>query len=53
MNVKELRTFSHYQILTKIGYPDNSRILENRLILEFFFIHCTTVKVSQDDQIPM
>ena len=51
MNGKELRSFSHYQILTKIAYPDLSRKLENWLILEFFFIHCKTVKVSQKDQI--
>ena len=53
MNGKELRTFSHFQILTKIAYPDLSRKLENWLFLEFFFIHCKTVKVSQNDQIQM
>ena len=47
----ELRNFSHFQILTKIAYPDLSRKLENWLFLEFFFIHCKTVKVSQNDQI--
>ena len=51
MNGKELRSFSHFQILTKIAYPDLGRKLENGLILGFFFIHCKTVKVSQDDQI--
>ena len=53
MNGKELRSFSHFQILTKIAYPDLSRKLENWLFLEFFFIHCKTVKVSQNDQIQM
>ena len=33
MNGKELRSLSHYQILTKIAYPDLSRELENCLIL--------------------
>ena len=49
----ELRSFSHFQILTKIAYSDLSRKLENWLFLEFFFIHCKTVKVSQNDQIQM
>ena len=53
MNGTELRSFNHFQILTKIAYPDLSRKLENRLFLEFFFIHCKTVKVSQNDQIHM
>ena len=53
MNGTELRSFSHFQILTKIAYPDLSRNLENWLFLEFFFIHCKTVKVSQNDQIQM
>ena len=53
MNGTELRSFSHFQILTKIGYPDLSRKLENWLFLEFFFIHCKTVKVSRNDQIQM
>ena len=53
MNGTELRSFSHFQILTKIAYPDLSRKLENLLFLEFFFIHCKTVKVSQNDQIQM
>ena len=51
MNGIELRSFSHFQIFTKIDYADLSRKLENGLILEFFFIHCKTVKVSQNDQI--
>ena len=29
MNGTELRSFSHFQILTKIAYPDLSRNLEN------------------------
>ena len=53
MNGKELRSFSKFQILTKSGYSDLSRNLENWLIYKFVFIHCKTVKVSQDDQIPM
>ena len=54
MNLKEIRSFSHYQILTKIVYPDLSRKLENKsLNLEVLFIHCKTVKVSQNDQIRM
>ena len=53
MNGTELRSFSHFQILTKIVYPDLSRKLENWLFLEFLFIHCKTVKVSQNDQIEM
>ena len=53
MNGTELRSFSHFQILTEIAYPDLSRKLENWLFLEFFFIHCKTVKVSQNDQIQM
>ena len=53
MNGTELRSFSHFQILTKIGYPDLSRNLEIDKILKFVFIHCKTVKISQDDQIQM
>ena len=51
MNGTELRSFSHFQILTWIGYSDLSRNLENWLILMFAFIPCETVKVSEDDQI--
>ena len=51
MNGTELRSFTNFQICTKIAYL--SRKLENGLILEFFFIHCKTVKVSQNDQIRM
>ena len=53
MNGTELRSFSHFQILSKIAYPDLSRKLQNWLFLEFYFIHCKTVKVSQNDQILM
>ena len=53
MNGTELRSFSHYQILAWIAYSDLSRNFENWLILKFVFIHCKTVKVSQDDQIQM
>ena len=51
MNGTELRSFSHFQILTKIAYRDLNRKLENWLFLGFFFIHCKIVKVSQNDQI--
>ena len=51
MNGTELRSFSHFQILTRIGYSDLRRNLENWLILMFAFIPCETVKVSEDDQI--
>ena len=53
MNGTELRSFSHFQILTKIAYPDLSRKFENLLMLEFFLIHYNTVKVSQNDQFRM
>ena len=53
MNGKELRSFTHCQILTKIAYPGLSRKHENWQILEFFFIHLRAVKVSQNDQIQM
>ena len=53
MNGKELRSLSHLKIFTKIAYPDLSTNLENQLILKFVFIHCKTVKVSQNDQIQM
>ena len=51
MNGTELRSFSDFQILTKIAYSDLSRNLENLLILMFAFIPCETAKVSEDDQI--
>ena len=35
MNCTELRSFSHFQILTWIGYSDLSRNLENWLMLMF------------------
>ena len=53
MNGKELKSFSHFEILTWIAYLDLSRNLENWLILKFVFIHCKAVKVSQNDQIQM
>ena len=53
MNGKELKSFSHCQVLTLTAYPHHGRKLENSLILEFFFIHCKTVKVSQNDPIRM
>ena len=51
LNGTELRSFSHFLILTWIGYSDLSRNLENWLILMFAFIHCEIAKVSEDDQI--
>ena len=51
MNGTELRSFSHFQILTWIVYSDLSRNLENWLILMFAFIPCETEKVGEDDQI--
>ena len=53
MNGTELRSFSPFQVLTEIAYPDLSRKLENSQILEFFFFLCKTVKVSENDQIRM
>ena len=53
MNGTELKSFSHFQILTKIAYSDLRRNLDNWLILKFLFINCKTLKVSQDDQIQM
>ena len=51
MKGTELRSFSHFQIFTKITYPDFSRNLENWPILKFLFFHCKTVKISQNEQI--
>ena len=51
MNGTELESFSHFQILTWIGYSDFSRNIENWLILMFAFIPYETVKISQDHQI--
>ena len=67
MNGRELRRFSHFQIMSWIAYSDLSRNLENWLILKFVFIHsvynwlilkfvfihCKTLKICQDDQIRM
>ena len=40
MTGQELRSFSHFDILTLIAYTELSRNLENWLILRFVFIHC-------------
>ena len=53
MNETELRSLSHFQILNRMAYSDISRNLENGLVFKFLFIHCKTVKLSQDDQIQM
>ena len=50
MNGKELRSFSHYQILTKIASQTLAEIFK-LTILNFVFIHSKAVKVSQNDQI--
>ena len=50
MNGKELWSFNHFEILTWNAYSDLSRNLENWLISKFVFIHCKTVRVSQDFQ---
>ena len=46
MNGTELKSFSHFQILTKI-------LNLNSLKFKFVFIHCITVKVNQNDQIQL
>ena len=51
MNGKELRSFSHYQILTYIPYL--SRKLQNCVTSKFVFIQSEAVKVSQENQIRM
>ena len=49
----------NYEVLVRFKFWPESHsrtlqeILENWLILEFFFIHSKTVKVSQNDQIWM
>ena len=42
MEGKELRSFSHFQILTKIAYPDHSRNLQ---IDKFWSVSSFTVKL--------
>ena len=51
MNGTKLKSFGHFQILTKKAWLELSRNPENWLILKFLFIHCRTVKVSHNDQI--
>ena len=53
MNGMELRSFSHFQILTKIAYRDLNRNPQIDYIWKFLFIHFKDVKVSQNDQIQM
>ena len=49
----------NYEVLVIIKFCRKSHTrtiaenFKNWLILEFFFIHCKTVKVSQNDQIRM
>ena len=50
MNETELRSFSDFQILTKIAFLAELFKLTNS---KFVFIHCKTVKVIQKDQIRM
>ena len=53
MNGTELKSFSHFQILSKIVYMDLSGNLQISLILKFVFISFKAVKVSQNDEIQM
>ena len=53
MNGRDLRSFSNFQILTKIAYADLSRNLQTDSFLKFVFIQCKAVKLSQNDQIRM
>ena len=53
MNGTELRSFSHFQSLTKIAYLDHSRNPEIDNALKFVFIHFKTAKVSENDQIQL
>ena len=53
MNGKELRSFRHFQILSKIAYKDLSRNFQIDQFLKFVFTHCKAVKVSENDQIRM
>ena len=58
MNGTELRSFSHFQILTKFQYLDFSRnlqifLMNGKEILTFVFILFKTVKVSQKDKIQL
>ena len=53
MNRTELRSFSHFQILTKIAYLDLKGKSSDWLILKFVFIHYKAVKVRQMDQTQM
>ena len=53
MNGTEFRSFSDFEILTYIPYGDFSKKFEDWQCSKFVFIHSKTVKVSQDDQIPM
>ena len=46
MNETELRSFSDFQILTKIAFPDFTRNLENLQILKFVPVHCKATKKS-------
>ena len=53
MNGTKLRSFSHFQILTKIAKPDLSKNFQIEEFCSLSYIHCKTVQVSQDDQIRM
>ena len=53
MNGTELRSVSHFKILTKMAYPHLGGNFQIRLILIFVFIHCKAVEVSKNDQIQM
>ena len=53
MNGTELRSVSHFQILSLIAYPDLRRKLLKLTNFGVFFFHCKALKVNQDDQIQM
>ena len=50
MNGTELRSFSDFQILTKIAYTQTSAEIFKFTNSKFVFIHCKTVKISPNDQ---
>ena len=52
MNGTELRSFSHFQILTKSHTQTLAEIFK-LTDFEVFLIHCKAVKISQNGQIQM
>ena len=51
MKGTELRSLSHFQILTWIACLALAEILKNLLILKFVLPHYKSVKASQNNQI--